>query len=152
MKQPQQSVIAMLSTGELGFLVSGVRNAIWSAIERELESLDITTAQFIVFNSIAKGRGKTISEFCRVLGYDSGAMTRLLDRMEKKELIRRVPNPEDRRSFLLELTPKATALFPQARERVQTVFTGLLDGFSEEKATELKEALEQILANVARTK
>lgn len=152
MKKPQQSVIAMLSSGELGFLVSGVRSTIWTAIERELQPLGITTAQFVVFNSIAMGKGKTISEFCRVLGYDSGAMTRLLDRIEKKGLIRRVANPEDRRSYLLELTPGSTALFPQAKHLVETVFRQLLDGFSEEQATALKDSLEAVLANAARFK
>lgn len=151
MKSSKPDSIATLSTGELGFLVSAVRGAIWSAIEAELQSLDVTAAQFVVFNSIARGKGRTIGEFCRLLGYDSGAMTRLLDRIEKKGLIRRVPNPDDRRSFLLELTPESKALFPQAQRKVQAVFKRLLAGFSEEQAAALKQSLEQLLANASRT-
>ena len=151
MKSSKPDSIATLSTGELGFLVSAVRGAIWSAIEAELQSLDVTAAQFVVFNSIARGKGRTIGEFCRLLGYDSGAMTRLLDRIEKKGLIRRVPNPDDRRSFLLELTPESKVLFPQAQRKVQAVFKRLLAGFSEEQAAALKQSLEQLLANASRT-
>ena len=151
MKSSKPDSIATLSTGELGFLVSAVRGAIWSAIEAELQSLDVTAAQFVVFNSIARGKGRKIGEFCRLLGYDSGAMTRLLDRIEKKGLIRRVPNPDDRRSFLLELTPESKALFPQAQRKVQAVFKRLLAGFSEEQAAALKQSLEQLLANASRT-
>lgn len=151
MKSSKPDSIATLSTGELGFLVSAVRGAIWSAIEAELQALDVTAAQFVVFNSIARGKGRTIGEFCRLLGYDSGAMTRLLDRIEKKGLIRRVPNPDDRRSFLLELTPESKALFPQAQRKVQAVFKRLLAGFSEEQAAALKQSLEQLLANASRT-
>ncbi|KRE86041.1 MarR family transcriptional regulator [Rhodanobacter sp. Soil772] len=150
MTKSRPSAIAMLSTGELGFSISGVRNAIWTSIEKELEPLDITAAQFVVFNSIAMGKGRTIGEFCRVLGYDSGAMTRLLDRIEKKGLIRRVANPDDRRSYLVELTAESAALVPQARRRVQKVFARLLDGFDEQEAVALKASLEKILANVAR--
>ncbi|KAF1682625.1 MarR family transcriptional regulator [Pseudoxanthomonas broegbernensis] len=111
--------------------------------------MDITAAQFVVFNSIALGKGRTIGEFCRLLGYDSGAMTRLLDRIEKKGLIRRVANPEDRRSFLLELTPESRAVFPQAKKRVQAVFKRLLAGFDEKQAAALRQSLEQVLANAA---
>lgn len=150
MTKSRPSAIAMLSTGELGFSISGVRNAIWTSIEKELEPLDITAAQFVVFNSIAMGKGRTIGEFCRVLGYDSGAMTRLLDRIEKKGLIRRVANPDDRRSYLVELTAESAALVPQARRRVQKALARLLDGFDEQEAVALKASLEKILANVAR--
>jgi DNA-binding MarR family transcriptional regulator len=150
-KKNKSDTIDTLSGGELGFLLSAVRSTIWSSIEAELQPLDITAAQFVVFNSIALGKGRTIGEFCRLLGYDSGAMTRLLDRIEKKGLIRRVANPEDRRSFLLELTPESKALFPQARRRVQAVFRRLLAGFDEAQAAALKQSLEQLLANAART-
>lgn len=149
MKKPKPDVVSQLSTGELGFLVTGVRNAIWTSIDRELQPLDITTAQFVVFNSIAKGKGSTIGELCRVIGYDSGAMTRLLDRIEKKGLVRRVANPDDRRSYLIELTEESGALVPQARRQVQKVFAALLKGFSDDEATELKAALEKILENAA---
>ena len=149
MSKSKADTIDILSGGELGFLVSSVRSAIWGSLEAELQPLDITAAQFVVFNSIALGKGRTIGEFCRLLGYDSGAMTRLLDRIEKKGLIRRVANPEDRRSFLLELTPESRAVFPQAKKRVQAVFKRLLAGFDEKQAAALRQSLEQVLANAA---
>ncbi|MEO7432060.1 MAG: MarR family transcriptional regulator [Dokdonella sp.] len=142
--------MAQLSSGELGFLVSGVRSAIWAAIEKQLRPMDITAAQFVLFNSIAKGRGHTIGDLCRLLGYDSGAMTRLLDRIEKKGLVRRVANPEDRRSYLIELTEKSAALVPNARRQVQKVFANLLQGFTDREALALKSSLEKILENAAR--
>ena len=151
MKNKSSSVMAQLSNGELGFMITGVRNAIWSSIERELQPLDITAAQFVVFNSIAKGRGTTIGDLCRVLGYDSGAMTRLLDRIEKKDLLRRVANPNDRRSYLIELTEQSAAVVPQAQRLVQGVFGELLEGFDEQEAAALKASLEKILENAART-
>ena len=151
MKSKTSSAMSQLGSGELGFLITGVRNAIWSSIERELQPLGITAAQFVVFNSIAKGRGCTIGELCRVLGYDSGAMTRLLDRIEKKGLVRRVANPDDRRSYLIELTEQSAALVPKARRQVQAVFGELLHGFEEREAVALKASLEKILENAART-
>jgi DNA-binding MarR family transcriptional regulator len=45
-----------------------------------------------------------IGEIRRVLGPKRSTLTSMLDRLESRGLIRRVPCPEDRRSFLVELT------------------------------------------------
>ncbi|WP_042877352.1 MarR family winged helix-turn-helix transcriptional regulator [Cupriavidus necator] len=149
MEAKKRSVIAELSTGELGFLVTEVRSHLLAGVERELEPLQITAAQFVVLNSIMSGKGRTLSEFCRLLGYDSGAMTRLLDRIEAKGIIRRVENPADRRSHLVELTEQGQAVFPQARLGTEVAIRRLLSGFSENDAEALREMLKRIVANAA---
>ncbi|AGW92771.1 MarR family transcriptional regulator [Ralstonia pickettii DTP0602] len=149
MDAKKRSVIAELSTGELGFLVTEVRNHLLAGVERELEPLQITAAQFVVLNSIMSGKGRTLSEFCRLLGYDSGAMTRLLDRIEAKGIIRRVENPAERRSHIVELTEQGKAVFPQARLGTEVAIRRLLAGFSENDAEALRGMLKRILANAA---
>lgn len=42
---------------------------------------------------------------CRELGVSTGAMTYRLDRLEQRGLVKRGPDPNDRRGVLLELTP-----------------------------------------------
>ncbi|MNT60089.1 Multiple antibiotic resistance protein MarR [compost metagenome] len=101
----------------------------------------------MVLNCIVKGWGRTLSDFCRVLAYDSGAMTRLLDRIEAKGFIRRVENATDRRSSLIELTEQAQAAFPQARQATEVAIRRLLDGFSEADAETLHKLLSRILIN-----
>jgi DNA-binding MarR family transcriptional regulator len=149
MQAKKRSVITELSSGELGFLVTDVRNHFLAAVERELEPLQITAAQFVVLNSIMLGKGRTLSEFCRLLAYDSGAMARLLDRIEAKGMIRRVDNPADRRSYIVELTEQGQAVFPQARRGTEVAFRRLLAGFSEADAEMLRGLLKRILANAA---
>jgi DNA-binding MarR family transcriptional regulator len=53
----------------------------------------------------------------------SGSVTSLLDTLEKRRLVRRLPHPDDRRKLLVEITPEAEAIVDQllpslhARER-----------------------------------
>jgi DNA-binding MarR family transcriptional regulator len=47
----------------------------------------------------------------------TGTMTNRLDRLERRGLIRRLPNPDDRRGLVVELTPQARALVDAAVER-----------------------------------
>jgi DNA-binding MarR family transcriptional regulator len=44
----------------------------------------------------------------------SGAMTNRLDRLEAEELIRRLPDPDDRRGVIVELTPKGRDVWQRA--------------------------------------
>ena len=44
----------------------------------------------------------------------SGAMTNRLDNLEARGLIRRIPDPSDRRALLIELTPSGKALIDEA--------------------------------------
>ncbi|SEJ66627.1 MarR family winged helix-turn-helix transcriptional regulator [Achromobacter sp. NFACC18-2] len=147
MRNDSPSVLDELCTGELGFLVTSVRNGIHEALDRELAPLQITVQQYVVLNCIVKGWGRTLSDFCRVLAYDSGAMTRLLDRIAAKGFIRRVENEADRRSYLIELTEMGQAAFPQARQATEVAFRRLLAGFSEAEGEMLHKLLSRLLMN-----
>ncbi len=47
----------------------------------------------------------TPTELARYTGLTTGATTTMLDRLEKRSLIRRKPNPEDRRGVIIEIDP-----------------------------------------------
>ncbi|MFP3608176.1 MarR family transcriptional regulator, partial [Paraburkholderia sp. SIMBA_053] len=55
---------------------------------------------------LAAGRANTPFELSRVMSYDSGSMTRLLDRLEKKGFLQRTRSDADHRMVKLELTPQ----------------------------------------------
>lgn len=64
--------------------------------------------------------GASPKEIIEHLGLTSGAATALIDRLEKVGYVRRVPNPKDRRSVLIQLLPKAAkepVAFYRSRKR-----------------------------------
>lgn len=79
-----------------------------------------------------------VSELVRVFGFKPSTLTSMLDRMERLDLLKREVNPDDRRSFLVELTQlgqhKATEIGEVVRnlerELVAKVGTSNLDGFA----------------------
>jgi DNA-binding MarR family transcriptional regulator len=136
-----------LINGGLGHLVTTVRNTIFSALERELAPLDLTASQFVVVIGAMRGRARTVNEFCQYAGIDAGPMSRLLDRLEAKDMVRRVRDSADRRQVNVELTPKGSALYPRITEIVAGVNRQFLSGFSESDAAQLQALLERLLAN-----
>ncbi|MDX3984880.1 MAG: MarR family transcriptional regulator [Achromobacter sp.] len=147
MATAKPAVLDRFYTGELGFMITSVRGSIHDALERELAPFDLTTPQYVVLNCLAKGWGRTLSDFCRALAYDSGAMTRLLDRIVAKGYIRRVENEADRRSYLIELTEQGQAALPQALAATEVAMRRLLAGFSEADAETLHKLLSRVLMN-----
>lgn len=132
--------------GGLGYLLTLARNQNLAAIERELAPLNITASQFMVVVGIAHGRAKTLTEFSEFLGYDSGAMKRLLDRVEEKGMIRRVRSVADRRSQILELTESGNVLYPQIMDVVRRVHARMLEGFTDEEAALFQIFLQRVIA------
>ncbi|MGI6238336.1 MAG: MarR family winged helix-turn-helix transcriptional regulator [Christensenellales bacterium] len=55
-------------------------------------------------------------ELCKILGLDKSTVAKTLMRMEDRELITKKVNPADSRSYLVSLTPKATALYPKIKK------------------------------------
>lgn len=133
----------------LGYLVSSVRQQWIDALEVELKPLDLTAAQYIVIINVGSGRAETPVRLCRLLQYDTGAMTRLLDRIEAKGLIRRVAHGGDRRCVALEMTPAGHELYPRLLQIVVEMNKRALKGFSRDEVQALEEMLRRVAHNVS---
>lgn len=73
-------------------------------LDAHLEPDGVTAAQFKVLIIVQQFDVDTPAELCRYLSLDSGSMTRMLDRLEQKGLIKRRRSEADRRQIRLELT------------------------------------------------
>jgi DNA-binding MarR family transcriptional regulator len=131
----------------IGSLFGKVKGAIGAAFDSELAPLDITAAQYVILMSLAHGEVNSASDLCKGISYDPGAMTRMLDRLERRGLVRRVPNPDDRRAFQLELTEEGNAVVPKLRVASMKVLNRMLDGFSAKEAQQFEGYLLRMLDN-----
>ncbi|HVO90243.1 MAG TPA: MarR family transcriptional regulator [Casimicrobiaceae bacterium] len=128
--------------------VTRVRIEFIEAVDRELAPFDITSAQFFILKLLMRGEVDSASGLCRGISYDPGAMTRMLDRLEQKKLIRRVQHPEDRRKTSLAVTAEGKAVYPKLYDAALTVVNRFLRGFTKGEVRELESYLLRILANI----
>ncbi len=138
----------------IGALVSRVRAEMLAALDAELAAdkrlaeLEMSAAQYIIIANLAgPAEPKSAAELCKGISYDAGAMTRMLDRLESKGLIRRSRSAQDRRLMLLELTEAGRAAYPRMREISMTVANRFLHGFSKSEARQLESYLTRMLDN-----
>lgn len=140
----------------VGHLLHRVRTEILAAVDRELAAdeqlaeMEVTSAQFIIIATLSLGGVKSASDLCKGISYDAGAMTRMIDRLEEKGLLRRSRDPGDRRLVNLELTQKGSAALPRMREISMKVLNGFLQGFSKAEVRQLESYLTRMLENAPR--
>ena len=138
----------------IGALLTRVKVEMLTAIDRELAAdkrlapLELSAAQWVIIANLAGPEGpKSAANLCKGISYDAGAMTRMLDRLEAKGLIRRTRSAQDRRLMNLELTEEGRAAYPRMREVSLSVANRFLHGFSKSEARALEGFLGRMLEN-----
>ena len=131
----------------VGYLMRRILNSASQEVERELEPTGLTNAQWVPLLKLYMGSASTVAELARECQLDAGGMTRLLDRLETKGLLRRVRSSDDRRVVNLELTEPGRA----AAKRIPAVLCGVqnahMRGFTVEEWKLLRTLLGRILDN-----
>lgn len=131
----------------VAYLMRRILNAGSLEIERELEPSGLTNAQWVPLYKLYTGSAATVAELARECQLDAGGMTRLLDRLETKGLLRRARSSDDRRVVNLELTPQGRAAARQIPAVLCGVQNAHLRGFKVEEWQLLRSLLRRILDN-----
>ncbi|WP_233855446.1 MarR family winged helix-turn-helix transcriptional regulator [Paraburkholderia sp. HD33-4] len=93
-------------TPSVGFLLTKARNLITAEMDSALKDLDITGRQMGILLAMQRGLAATPFELSKMLSVDTGLMTRMLDKLETKRLLKRSRSVDDRRVVNLVLTQK----------------------------------------------
>jgi DNA-binding MarR family transcriptional regulator len=131
----------------IGHLIGRARSALLTGLDAELEPFGLTGAQFAVLKNVADGIAETAADLCRTMHYDTGSMTRMLDRLEEKGVVRRERCTEDRRVVYLRITDMGNELLPQLRTAAVRVISRHLTDFTPSEVDRLKQYLERMIAN-----
>lgn len=104
----------------LGYLVRRLQVWIFQDFIRTLDEIDIRPAQYSVLTVIGANPGLSQADLAGTLGIERARLVRLLDLLEQRSLIRRLPSPRDRRAHALQLTPEGQKLLKRAKALATT--------------------------------
>lgn len=134
-KRSTDCVVNLIRTGEM-------------VLERvqavcHLHNLTLSTANAL---AIVDGAAEPLSpqKIGERLVVTSGAVTQILDALEKRSLIRRVANPHDRRSVLIEVTPEGQRLRARTEPYLNQKDEVWMAGLSTEEQETLVILLEKV--------
>lgn len=131
----------------VGYLVKQLSQTIGKELDRRMVNIGLTDAQWKPLLSLRQGGCSTAVDLARIACNDAGSITRLLDRLEAKGLVRRVRSTEDRRVVNLELTEEGKKIAAQVPEIIVGLANEMLKGFSQEEFEQFMNLLTRALAN-----
>lgn len=114
----------------VGYLMKRILGSIIHQVDHRLDIHGLTNAQWGPLLHLHRVGRCTVAELARKLEVDAGAMTRLLDRLEKKQLCKRVRSTDDRRVVQVEITPEGEAAIREVPAVLCEVLNAHLAGFS----------------------
>lgn len=130
-----------------GYLVRRVQASLQRHIERRVQTLALTALQWSPLLLMAQGKGDTAAALARNLDTDTGSVTRMLDRLERKGLVQRRRSTGDRRVIHLDLTAAGTHAIGLVPFAIAEVLNLHLAGFSEREVAQLKNFLRRMISN-----
>lgn len=125
----------------VAYLMRRIMTNIAAEVDAALEPSGLTNAQWVPLYKLHLGHCSTVAELARGAQLDTGAMTRMLDRLEAKGLVRRVRSEEDRRVVNIELTDEGRAAAGQIPAVLTKVLNDHLRGFTVDEWQTLKHLL-----------
>ncbi len=103
---------------------------------------------WLVLSSLKEDRWRTQVDLARAVGIEGPTLTRHLDGLEEKGLVRRRRDPHDRRAVQVELTPAGERLHGKLLKAVIVFNQRLTAGLSEQELKRLQATLARLEANV----
>ncbi|WP_144722620.1 MarR family winged helix-turn-helix transcriptional regulator [Cellulosimicrobium sp. TH-20] len=98
---------------------------------------------------LAAHPGATIGEVTAALQASPAGTSGLLARMERADLVRRRPDPDDRRTVRLDLTPTGTAALDDVRAALAELNDRLTEGFTPDELATVARWLEHVTRTLA---
>ena len=117
--------------------------------DQTLAPYDLTTEQFHILKTLWE-ESKSLSqrEIADYTDKSPANLTKIIDRLESKELVIRNMNPDDRRSFLISITDKGERLLDEIKSVFDSFRDSILEDIDEKTQNEVILVLERINDNI----
>lgn len=110
-----------------------------------LEPWGITPHEFRALHASTHGEAPRLSEIADRLHIAPRSATEVVDSLEAKGLVRRVPSPTDRRAVLVEPTPAGRTLAEEVAQRRSSLGALMLSPLADDEVAHLRHLLSRIL-------
>lgn len=132
--------------GYLPALLAQASHLISGEFHRIATRKGFTVSEWRVLASLAGSEQKSIGELARMSVMKQPTLTRVLDRMESRGLVRRVAHESDRRITLVAITAKGSRQVADLIELANEHERRVLEPFGMSRSMELKTTLRQMIA------
>ena len=128
----------------INYLLTTAQHSVFQYLNGKLSEYDVTPSQYGVLSCLWQREFATPKQISEILCLETSTISGVLDRMQKKGLIDRVINRNDRREVRVVPTEKGKALEEPISKIVDEVNEEVLKCFTDEEVALLKNQLRTI--------
>ncbi|WP_305072756.1 MarR family winged helix-turn-helix transcriptional regulator [Propionivibrio sp.] len=132
-----------------GFLLTDSARLLRKLIDRRLQPLGLSRAQWSVLAILSNHEGVSQSQISHELEIEKSTAGRLIDQVEKSGWIERRPIPGDRRLWSIHLTSQARQLLVEVESVILHAREEMLRGLSDEQQELLTDLLQTVKSNLS---
>ena len=120
-------------------------NKKYDKLQRDnIQKLELTPTQLFILRELWRADGQQFKDLAETCNCSRSTITGVVDTMEKKELVSRESNPDDRRSLFVKLTEKGKDL-KKVTPPLESIVNGCCPGIKQEDIIILGELLQKLL-------
>ena len=138
-------VPAVLREG-LGWPLARIAHAFTAAHNEALAPLALNLRTFAVLAMVAAGSVRSQLEIAQSVGLDKTTLVATIDDLERRALVLRKPDPDDRRARIVEITATGQALLEAAGDAVRATERRVLAGTPPEHVEQIQASLVALLS------
>ena len=131
----------------LGKICSMITKPYFGALTLKMEHLKIEK-NFSVLILVQENKKCTQQYISDVLQIDKVSMVKIIDGFAKKELVKRVRNPKDRREYFVELTFKGHKILPKIHQEIKELNSIAFKDFTDKERKAFDKALIKVYHNI----
>jgi MarR family transcriptional regulator, transcriptional regulator for hemolysin len=132
----------------IGLQLARVSKSVGRAFNDALAEVGGSLPVWLILTTLRGEAHPSQQQLARAVGIEGPTLTRHLDQLEAAGLVRRVPQPDDRRAVRVEPTEAGLALHARMLEVVIAFNRRLTTGLAEDDLERLRVLLETLEANV----
>jgi len=150
MTAPDKKSLRISEFDKTDQLMARLHRSLRRNYDRQLKSFGLTPCQFEVLLTLWSEDGIVLGELRRRVSRDGPTITGVVDRMEKKMLVKRTRDPHDRRVVKVHLTAKGENMREDLSRTKKLVIEKITRSLSLKEMNSLVVLMEKMMRNVER--
>ena len=148
MRKPYYTLDTLDANNSVGYLLKRCGVLMTQVAEERFESLEISFTQWIVLTHLAQQEHISATQLSAQTGHDMGALTRVVDELERRGFVRRERSSRDRRAVEIAITPAGRGQAREARRLIVELLNRLVEPFTDAEVTTLIGLLQRLLGHL----
>jgi len=149
MSKPYYTVENLEPGTSIGYLIKRCGALMTQIAERQFESTQVSFTQWTTLMTLCKSAqpisATQLSNYC---GHDMGALTRVVDELERRGLVRRERSRRDRRAVEIVVTPAGRRQAESAKRVIVDLLNELVAPYSDAELATLIDLMQRMLVRL----